>query len=271
LVVLSSLVLAAPGVARADDKLACVQAFELGQKLRDDGKARQALEAFLECQNERCPAMVRRDCSEAVERLSKAAASVVVVVRDAKGADVPNAVVSVDGIAIDVHTGRAVSIDPGPRHFRVDVTGFEPVEQEIVIHEAEKSRLLTFTVGAKPAATPPPPPIVHHDDTPRQTHTALPWIVAGVGAAVAVTGAVLFVVGNGKVSDAEALCPDQLCQTSDALSRAQATHDDGATLKTAGVIALGLGASLAAAGLVWHFVEPTVGPGQAGVRLRIRF
>ncbi len=104
------------------------------------------------------------------------------------------------------------------------------------------------TTSAAPA--PPPPPVVVV--SPRG-HTIYPWIVVGTGVALAAGGAVVAIVGKGKISDGEDACPGRACAT-------QALADDGNSGRsqaTVGVVLAGVGVAAIAGGLIWHFAEPT--------------
>lgn len=107
-------------------------------------------------------------------------------------------------------------------------------------------------------------------------HSAVPWVVFGIGAAAIVTGVVLFVVGAGDVSSAEKVCgPSHTgCPAGDTSDIN--TGNTGRTLETVGGIVGGVGLAAAAGGLIWHLVEPTqatttgfvapaIAPGYAGV------
>ena len=110
-------------------------------------------------------------------------------------------------------------------------------------------------------------------------HSTTPWVLVGVGGALVVTGAVLLVVGSGKVSSANSACPSHtFCP--------QSVADDGNAgrlMETIGIIGGIAGIVGVGAGLVWHFTEggpaqtastsrgtyvtPVVTPGFAGMSL----
>ncbi len=114
-------------------------------------------------------------------------------------------------------------------------------------------------------------------------HTIYPWIVVGAGGAALVTGGILTVLGAGKVSDAEKTCDaNHKCSDPQAITKG----NDGRNMETIGVIVGSVGLAAIAAGLVWHFVEPTgpkqaarlgpvvtphVAPGYAGLSVGARF
>jgi hypothetical protein len=104
----------------------------------------------------------------------------------------------------------------------------------------------------------PPPAPVAPPPTPAEErqHTAVPWVVAGVGGAAAVAGIVILLVGYAQYTSDECngtpTCPKG--------SPNIAAGNSALGLEHAGVGVLIGGGAVAAAGLIWHFVEPT-GPG----------
>jgi hypothetical protein len=134
---------------------------------------------------------------------------------------------------------------------------------------------------APPATSPPP----GHS----QGHSALPWVVVGVGGAALATGAILYVVGAGDISATLTDCPvhngtQYMCKTHAMVDRGT----QGNNFETVGVVVGGGGLALVAAGLVWHFLEksddstasappvtahmaPALAPGYAGVAARGTF
>jgi hypothetical protein len=59
-------------------KAACAHAAEDGQRLRTEGKLREARESFTACAAERCPALVRSDCSGWLAEVEAAVPTVVI-------------------------------------------------------------------------------------------------------------------------------------------------------------------------------------------------
>jgi hypothetical protein len=109
----------------------------------------------------------------------------------------------------------------------------------------------TSTPTATPTDTvePPPPPPQATSDTSRP-FGVLPWVVVGVGGAALVAGVILLPVGLGKVSDAEAVCPNRKCPA----GRESAIDDGntGRTMASIGTAALIVGGVAVAGGLVWQ-------------------
>jgi hypothetical protein len=139
-------------IAQADDKQQCLSASDQGQQLRDDGKYRRAREAFTTCSRDVCPALVRRDCVKWLADLEASSPSVVVNAKDDKGNDLVNVTVQVDGSPlVSKLDGKPTLVDPGAHVFHFETGGFPPVEQHVVVHAGEKSRLLTVQFGTPSA------------------------------------------------------------------------------------------------------------------------
>jgi hypothetical protein len=120
---------------------------------------------------------------------------------------------------------------------------------------------------------------------------ALPWVLVGLGGALATAGGVLLGVGGGKVSDAEAVCPERNCDvpgpgfTPADVAAAQESGNQGLTLQRAGTGVLIGGLGVAAGGVVWYLVArsseseastalrvlPIVSPGSYGLTATMPF
>ncbi len=115
------------------------------------------------------------------------------------------------------------------------------------------------TPTAAPTTPPPPPPIVPPPVEERH-HTLLPWIVTGVGAAAGIAGLVVYFVGKGDISSANTECGGSAssCTAKGAnATDAQNKVNSGDSLETAGSVVGYAGLGIAAAGILWHFLEPT--------------
>jgi hypothetical protein len=154
----------APGraAARGDVPRACVEAVERGQSLRDKVKLRQARAAFLSCAAPTCPEVIQRDCAQWVTEIDVRIPTVIITASDAAGHDVVYVRVLVDGEPFAERLdGIAVPIDPGIHTFRLEPTSGPPIEQTVVVREAEKYQKEHFTIQAQaqaamPAVSPPP-------------------------------------------------------------------------------------------------------------------
>jgi hypothetical protein len=104
-----------------------------------------------------------------------------------------------------------------------------------------------------------------------------PWILGGIGAAAAIGGAVLYVVGSSNISSALNVCPTRMACPPSAASQG----NNGRTLEKVGVAVGSVGLGTLAAGLIWLFAEkpaaapalgrgfvsPVLAPGYAGVEV----
>jgi hypothetical protein len=109
----------------------------------------------------------------------------------------------------------------------------------------------------------PPPPTVET----ASYHQAGPWIVMGVGLAAVAGGAIVYGVGAGKVSSAEATCGTShvMCTSTSAAS----DGNTGRTLEEVGVTVGSVGLAAVAAGVIWRLVERPSEKGLASNHLRI--
>lgn len=233
----------------------CVDAHGRAQDLREKGQLARARQTFLSCAQSSCPTLVQQDCSRYSEDLAQLVPTVTFSARDSSAADLPITTVYVDDtlIATRLDDGRTYELDPGKHTIRYVHDGKE-TSMKVVLNQGERGRLLVATFVDRSAPrrdaveTVEPP-----SSEPRRS--ALPLVIAGVGAAAALTGGVLYAVGSGSV-------PDQ-CSTS-TRECAAPPHDpsigkaeSGVRLGNAG-LAIGItGAVTLLGGLVWYFVQPT--------------
>ncbi|HEX8794617.1 MAG TPA: hypothetical protein VF765_26910 [Polyangiaceae bacterium] len=244
----------AAGVAQADEKQQCLSASDQGQSLRDEGKYRRAREAFATCARPVCPAIVQHDCVKWLADLEATSPSVVVNAKDDKGNDLTAVKVTVDGSPLaSTLDGRPVLVDPGEHTFRYETDGFPPVEEHVVIHSGEKSRVLTVQFGtpaAQPAGGGTPTPTTggattEGGEAPKAGGGGIPtsaWVFGGIAVAAFATEAYFGITGLSDRSSLENGCgKTQSCAQSDVDSvRTKFTIADIAL--AVGVVSAGLSA-----------------------------
>jgi hypothetical protein len=241
----------ATGSARADDKQQCLSASDQGQSLRDEGKYRRAREAFTTCSRPVCPTIVQHDCVKWLADLEATSPSVVVNAKDDKGNDLTAVKVTVDGAALaSTLDGRPVLVDPGEHSFRYETDGFPPVEDRVVIHSGEKSRVLTVQFGtpaAPGASNAAGGPAAAGGEAPKSGGSGSPssaWVFAGIAVVAFGTEAYFGLSGLSDRSNLENGCgKTQSCAPSDV--------DSVRTKFTVADIALAVG--LVSAGLSAYF------------------
>ncbi len=228
----------------APPKKQCIAAAESGQQLRSGGHLIEARKALAACTASICPAVVRRDCGRWIEEIDAAQPSITVKLEEAAGDEAADGRVLVDSEPLlRAAGGRSTPLDPGAHKLVwVRETGGN-VEREVVIREGERNRLIVLRVAlaSKPAADPiePPPP-------PPRARGPLPYVVGGVGLALAGAGGIFWGIG---VNDRSTL------STSCAAAHACSQHDiDASRTKLIVGDVLMAASVLAVAGAIFLFV-----------------
>jgi hypothetical protein len=258
-----------PRVSTAGSREECVDAHSRAQDLRERGQLARARQTFLTCAQSSCPTVVQQDCARFSEELAQLVPTVTFSARDANAADLPLTTVYVDDAltATRLDDGRTYELDPGKHLVRYVHDGKETT-LKVVLNQGERGRLLVATFvdrsapprrdAAAPVETTEPP-----SNEPRRS--LLPLVIAGVGAAAAVTGGVLFAVGSSSVPDACSMSTKE-CATAPndpALGKAES----GVRLANTG-LAVGIsGAVTLLGGLVWYLVQPASAPDSRRARV----
>lgn len=127
---------------------------------------------------------------------------------------------------------------------------------EILRTAVERDRAAEAAVETEPAVTEEPvlAPVIPSEPDPA------PWIVLGVGGAVAVAGAILLGVGYANVAAVESAMNVPFSSVRDA-------YDSAPALTGAGWAALGVGVALAGVGLVWGLSSGGGGNDHAHLRI----
>lgn len=230
------------GVARAQDRsavAACVKASDEGQQQRDEGKLLDAKERFIECSQESCPSVVRKECAQWLTQLNARIPKIVPVLKDETGADVLKATLLVDGKEVATELdGKAIALDPGQHTFRFEVAGKAPVEVKAVIRDGEQRRTVEASLAPdRPAPTTPPPAVELDQGSP-----VLGYVLAGVGVVGLGSFGYFAYSGTSKKSDLEKTCAPN-CLQSDVDSVKQKLLIADVSLAV-GIVALGVGAYL---------------------------
>jgi hypothetical protein len=191
-------VLAVSAIAQAKPAAtnACVSASEDGQLLKMKGQFQAAREKLIACSEAKCPKLVQKDCSAALEELERAQPTIVPSAKDHAGKDLTEVVVWLDGEKIsDQLDGKAVPVDPGKHTLRFEMAGEPSHEEEFLVREGEKSRVVGVVLGKPPKKAPPKPK--REEKTSASTAT---WIVGGAGAVVLAGAGVVGLVALNKRS-----------------------------------------------------------------------
>lgn len=237
----------------ADEKKACVAAYEQSQVLRNESKLSDAKKAMLVCARDVCPAALRTDCVGWLSEVESSIPSVVVDAKDRAGKDIVSVKVSVDGKSVlTTLDGKPMTMDPGAHTFRYETSGFPPIEEQVVVKTGEKNRKITVVfkspgdgdkqVGGGGGKTSEPVVIDPAKPSNRKT---VAYVLGGVGIVALGAGTFFYVSGKGAESDLR----DQPCAASKTC--AQGDVDDvkkkylfGDIAMATGIVSLGVGAFL---------------------------
>lgn len=240
-----AIVLAA-GLARAD-MTQCFEASEKAQKLRSEKKLALARASFIECSRESCPSAVRTDCVKSLSDVENETATVVFHARDAEGRDVALVTVYVDGqVVLSKLEGAAVAVDPGPHKLRWEFSSGKVVDEDIVIAEGEKRRVLSVALGEQPAPK----------EARRGGAGPVPWIIGGIGLAALVGFALVEIPIQSQYSSLSSGCgKTQSCT--------EAQKDSLTSLYAPAGILLGVGIAGLGVGATWLIVSALTGHGKS--------
>ncbi len=245
-----------PGVARADRVDMCIGKAEEGQRLRVEGKLTRARESILACSQAECPSLVRSDCSRWLSEVDGLIPSLVIRAVDSTGADVVDVRVTVDDqIIAERLDGSEIHVDPGEHVFRFVRAGASPVQQNVLVREAEQHRTLSVVFQATPRVGAGPAPSgteADHQTADRvspqagtsrpQVALAWPLAIVGAGGVALAAASYLWISGLSDHSSLVSTCgPQHDCST----SSVNAAH----TKLVAGDIVGGAGIALGALGV----------------------
>ena len=234
----------------------CVEAHGRAQDQRERGQLARARQTFLSCAQSSCPTLVQQDCARFSEELAQLVPSVTFSARDANAADLPATTVYVDDVLMTTRLddGRSYEIDPG-RHLVRYVHDGRETTVKVVLNQGERGRLLVATFVDRTA--PRGREVVEHDPPSIESkRSAFPLVIAGIGAAAAITGGVLFGVGSAGVPSSCSISTKE-CAAAPNDHPSIGKAESSVRLANAG-IGIGIGGVVTLiGGLVWYFVQPS--------------
>jgi hypothetical protein len=236
-------------VARADGLDECVAAAEVAQPLRREGHLRAAREKLLVCSRDECPQAIRSDCTKWLSAMEGVVPSIVIRAVDSDGTDVADVRASIDGVLVATRLdGKGIEIDPGEHVLRLERTGSAPVEQTLVVREAEQHRIVSMTFrveqstahgGDHSALEPrPPAPVPERSGSPS---LVAPIAVLGGGAVMLGIASYFWASGNSDHAALQSSCaPTHTCSES-AVEAAHGRLVLGDVLGVSGALVAALG------------------------------
>jgi hypothetical protein len=146
-------------------RMECFARHAEAQVARRQGRLLEARAGLRLCSRAQCAPAIRADCVEWLDQVARILPSVVVTAR-ARGADVANVKVFIDGQPVAERlTGAALDVDPGEHRFRFEAPPWPLVERTVLVSEGVQGRTLDvdFTpaeagVVATDKSSPAPPP-----------------------------------------------------------------------------------------------------------------
>lgn len=204
------------GSAGAHPRDACVSASTRAQELRDAHALSEARRELLVCADASCPNVVRRDCATWLEETERSLATLIVTVRDERGAPIARALVRVDGSAPN-DVREPIFVDPGEHVVRAESEGHVPSERRITA--AAGARSIPVDLALAPAAVLAPPPPAP-SGAKGSAWTTVGWTVIGVGGAALLVGGVFG--GLAIASQSAAACDATFACDPEPLARARA-------------------------------------------------
>jgi len=188
----------------SSSKAVCADAYKAGQTLRKNGSLRRARESLLLCASDRCPSVLQPDCMRWLTEVEAALPTVSFAAKGPDGKDVMNVRVSMDGeVVTDALDGKSVPVDPGQHTFKFERAGESPLEQQVVLREGEKARVVSvsWAKAAEPTAT------MHASDAaPSSGGRTAAYIIGGIGVAGLATFTTLAIHGMSRRSELEKEC-----------------------------------------------------------------
>jgi hypothetical protein len=191
-------------------KAKCASAYEQAQEHRAAGRLSQAREALILCAQRECPAFVQKDCSQWLGDVQRQMPSIVVAAKGPDGSDLAAVKVTMDGQVIATELdGTAIDVDPGPHLFRFEYENEAPIEQRIVVRQAQKDRVVEVRFGPEPSeVAEPTAPDEDRPPAPREPGPLRPYayVAGGVGVAGLAGWGVFALLGKKQESDLEEEC-----------------------------------------------------------------
>jgi hypothetical protein len=253
----------------SEEKDACFRAVDSGQQLRTNRKLVAAKDQFIVCARPVCPGPVKKDCAQWLAEVEATLPSVVLGAKDAHGGDILDVGVSVDNAPLlQKLDGSSIPVDPGPHVFHFEWRGHGSVDQQTLIREGERNRLITVTF---PASLPVSQVSSSENASPTHPVPVGVWVFGGLAIAGGAAFAGLAASGQSDANNLRSTCaPD--CSSS--------SVDSAKTKIILANVSLGVGIASLGVATVWFLlsrgskgetatvsVVPSLGGGRASFAL----
>ena len=243
--------LAWSGVAVAQtaepNRAECLEAHRNAQELKQSSKFLEAQEHLQVCSAGSCPGAIITDCGNWIMELEQSTPSFVFQIR-LDGKEAEDAIVTVDGKPV-TDRAKAYKVNPGKHSVRVQVAAFEPREEDVVLPEGQRRRLIEMDFSSKPAATTAPALAVV--PPPKETVRPTPIIVyplLGISLAGFASFGTFSLLGKSEQGELEDRC------------QPRCSDDDLAKMKrwyTVGDVSAGIGAAALLGATIVYLARPS--------------
>ena len=247
------------------DSQACIQASDRGQSLRDEGKYRDARQAFLQCARDTCPSVIVTSCAGWLRGLDDVAPSLVLDARDEQGNNLADVSVTFDGKPIASQLdGRPIEVDSGEHVLRFERPGSVPLDQKLILRAGEKARVVKVTLQsaapAEPAAVPETPPEAPPPPEPAMSARHVTAAALMLGAVIAGGSGIYLTLrahhDQDSASGMRAGLPTDACSgvsTPSCTSLSDAVHAQHTDANVAAALFVGAGALVVGSVATWLF------------------
>jgi hypothetical protein len=197
-----------PKRSGSPDKKECAQAHGDAQKSMRDGLLRKAREELKTCARDECIPLVRKDCVAWLDEVNANLPSIVIEAKGPDGKETFDVRLTINNeptaSKLDV---KAIDLDPGTWSMRFEREGSPPIDKEIVLRQAQKNKLVEVSFAAPPVATEPRgvPTRGETAEAPRR-RSLLPWVLGGLGVALAGGGVFFWASSESTRSDLQSSC-----------------------------------------------------------------
>lgn len=191
----------------------CLDAHRNAQELKQSAKLVEAQEHLLVCSSGSCPGAIISDCGNWIAELEQTTPSMVFEIR-VDGKEALDATVLVDGRPV-ADRAHALKVNPGRHAVRVELAPFEPREQDVVLPEGQRMRLISIEFESK-RSEPAPVAEVALRPVARETIRPTPGLVYplfGLGIAGAAGFGAFTFLGKSEQSKLEDECAPRCTDT----------------------------------------------------------
>jgi hypothetical protein len=237
----------------------CLEAHRNAQELKQSAKLVEMQAQLLVCSSGSCPGAIISDCGNWIAELEQTTPSMVFEIRS-DGKEALDAQVLVDGQPV-ADRAHALKVNPGRHKVRVELPPFEPQEQDLVLPEGQRMRLISVEFKSKAAEPAPaaasvaPPPRETERPTPVVVYPLLALGVVGLGSFAAFGS-----LGSSEQNDLEKSCAPR-CTDSD-LKKMKRWY-------TIGDVSAGVGAAALIGAAIVYLARPTKEVDRASTKLSI--